>query len=46
MNPLAVSFAASLNFAAMYLVAAFVLKFAVSIMPDHPARDGLAALVL
>lgn len=46
MNPLAISAAAAFNFAAMYLIAAFVLKWLVVILPASPARDGLAALVL
>lgn len=46
MNPLTVSFAAALNFFAMYLIAKFVALHVVTLMPAGPARDGLAALTI
>lgn len=46
MNPLTVSFAAALNFFAMLIIAKFVGLHAVTLLPNGPARDGLAALVM
>lgn len=46
MNPLAVTAAGALNFAAMYLIVKFLLLNAIAFMPAGPARDGFTALAL
>ena len=46
MNPLFTTAAFFLNFGALFVIWKFLFFWITSFMPDHPARDGLLALVV